>query len=148
MHRAWGAYPDTVVTFAGGLAIDLRRPLTPALRQRLAGLGLEGSFGIVTACNPLGGQLDEAANQRLTMLLGERLAAGNGRAIPAQGGSPDGTHREPGWAVPAPLDEVRRLAADFFQNAIFWFDGDRFFLVPVHAPGEPLPLPPPEPCAG
>lgn len=141
MHRAWGAYPETVLTFPeADVAIDLRRPLTPAMRQRLAGSGLAGPFGVVTACNPLGSPLDEAANRRLTALLASRVA-GYGPPHPAHGSSPDGSHREPGWAIAAPLDEVRRLAADFLQNAVFWYDGDRFVIVPVLAEGAPTPLP-------
>ncbi len=146
MRRPWGDYPDTLLTFAGGLAIDLRRPLSPPLRQRLGELGLGRPFGVVTACNPLGSRLDDAANRRLTSLLGQRILAGYGEARPAQGGSPDGSHREPGWAVPAPLEEVKRLAADFLQNAVFWYDGERFSIVPVLGPGEPLPLPLPAPA--
>lgn len=143
MHRPWGAYPETVITFPDtGLVVDLRRPVTPILRQRLGEVGLTGPFGIVTACNPLGAQIDAAANRRLTTLLGFRVA-GYAGARSAVGGSPDASHREPGWAIPAPLDQVRRLAADFLQNALFWFDGERFAIIPVHGTGEALPLPAP-----
>lgn len=143
MHRPWGAYPETVITFPEtGLVVDLRRPVNPILRQRLGELGLSGRFGVVTACNPLGSEIGAAANRRLTALLGCRVA-GYAGARPAVGGSPDASHREPGWAIPAPFDEVRRLAADFLQNALFWFDGERFSIVPVHAAGDPLPLPAP-----
>ena len=141
MRRPWGAYPETVITFPdSGLVVDLRRPVNPMLRQRLGEIGLSGSFGVVTACNPLGGQVDAAANRRLTTLLASR-AAGYAGSRPAVGGSPDGSHREPGWAIPAPLDELRRLAADFLQNALFWFDGEKFAIIPVHGAGEALPLP-------
>jgi hypothetical protein len=141
MHRAWGAYPETVLAFPeADLVVDLRRPLTPVLRQRLAAGGLGGPFGVVTACNPLGHQLDEPANRRLTTLLGSRIA-GYGQIRLAHGSSPDGSHREPGWAIAAPLDEVLRLASAFLQNAVFWYDGERFFIVPVHGAGEPTPLP-------
>jgi hypothetical protein len=141
MHRPWGAYPETVITFPDtGLVVDLRRPVNPILRQRLGELGLRGPFGIVTACNPLGTEVDAAANRRLTTLLAFR-AAGYAGSRSAVGGSPDASHQEPGWAIPAPLDEVRRLAADFMQNALFWFDGERFSIVPVHGIGEVLPLP-------
>ena len=143
MHRPWGAYPETVITFPDtGLVVDLRRPVTAILRQRLGEIGLSGRFGIVTACNPLGAPIDAAANRRLSALLGCRIAGYEGSRS-AIGGSPDSSHQEPGWAIPASLDQVRRLAADFLQNALFWFDGERFSIVPVHAPGETLPLPAP-----
>lgn len=141
MHRPWRAYPETVITFPdSGLVVDLRCPVNPILRQRLGEIGLGGQFGIVTACNPLGTPADPEANQRLTTLLGSRVAGYEGSRL-AVGGSPDASHQEPGWAIPAPLEVVRRLAADFLQNALFWFDGERFSIVPVHAPGEVLPLP-------
>lgn len=143
MHRPWGAYPDTVITFPEtGLVVDLRRPVHPVLRQRLGAIGLAGSFGIVTACNPLGTPLDAAANRRLTTLLGCRVA-GYAGARSALGSSPDASHQEPGWAIPVPLDQLRRLAADFFQNALFWFDGEKFSIIPVHETGATLPLPAP-----
>jgi len=142
MHRAWGAYPETVLTFPDAdLVVDLRRPLTPAIRRRLGEHGLSGPFAVVTACNPLGTHLDEAANRRLCQVLAMQVAARYPGARPVDGGSPDGTHREPGWAIPASLEEARRLAGEFLQNAVFWFDGERFSVVPVHSPGEPLALP-------
>lgn len=145
MHRAWGAYPETVLTFPeAGIIVDLRRPVGDVLRHRLAS-HLAGPFGVVTACNPLGSGLDPDANERLSTLLAHRIALRYPSARPAQGGSPDGSHREPGWAVPAPLDEVKRLAGDFLQNAVFWYDGERFSIVPVHGSGAVLPLPPGEP---
>jgi len=55
--------------------------------------------------------------------------------------SADGRHVGPGWAIPIPFEEAEMLAARFFQNALFWYDGDRFFIVPVLASGSPLPLP-------
>jgi hypothetical protein len=146
MHRAWGAYPETILTFPdAGIVVDLRRPVSALIRQRLAEHGLGKPFGVVTACNPLGARLDGPANRRLTTLLASRIAAGYAGTRPAQGGSPDGSHQEAGWAIPAPLDQVRRLAADFLQNAVFWYDGERFSIVPVHSSSEALPLPAPEP---
>ena len=142
MHRAWGSYQDTVLTFPDAdLVLDLRRPLTPAIRRRLVELGLGGRFAVITACNPLGTRLDERANRRLCTVLERQVTARYPEARPAQGGSPDGTHREPGWAVPVSLEEARRLAGQFLQNAVFWYDGEKFQLVPVHAPFETVALP-------
>jgi hypothetical protein len=141
MHRPWGAYPETVITFPDtGLVVDLRRPVTPILRQRLGEIGLAGPFGIVTACNPLGTQIGAEVNRRLSAVLGCRVA-GYAGSRPVVGASPDASHQEPGWAIPAPLDQVRRLAAEFLQNALFWFDGERFSIVPVHGAGQALSLP-------
>ena len=96
---------------------------------------------MVTACNPLGRSLEEAANSRLTAVLTALVLDRYPGARLAHGASPDGTHLERGWAIPAPVDEVRALAARFFQNAVFWFDVGCFYIVPVLASLPPLALP-------
>ena len=142
MHPSWGTYPDTVLRFPeAGLAIDLRRSPSPHALRALAELGLTGSFGVVTACEPLGRPLDESSNIRLTTVLTAVVLARYPGARLAHGAAPDGSHLERGWAIPAPLEEVRALAARFFQNAVFWFDAGRFSIVPVLAPLPPLALP-------
>ncbi len=142
MHAAWGPYPDTILQFPGAdLAIDLRRPVAPEALLALARDGLSGPFAVVTACNPLGHPLGERANHRLSAVLSAMVRQHHPGARPAHGGSSDGRHLEPGWAIPVPLDEARRLAARFFQNAVFWFDGTKFVIVPVLASGPQVSLP-------
>lgn len=144
MHRAWGAYPDTILTFPdAGIVVDLRRELTPAIRRRLIDAGLPRAFAVVTSCNPLGRLLDESSNRRLATVLAIQIAAKHPAARPVLGGSPDGSHREPGWALMISLDEAKGLARSFLQNAVFWYDGSCFAIVPVHAPGPALALPAP-----
>jgi hypothetical protein len=142
MPPSWGTYPDTVVCFPeSGLRIDLRRPPAPHDLRALADLGLTGAFGIVTACNPLGRSLEDSVNIRLTAVLTAVVVDRYPGARLAQGSSPDGTHTEPGWAIPASLQEIKTLAARFLQNAVFWFDAGCFSIVPVLASLPPLPLP-------
>jgi hypothetical protein len=142
VHAAWGPYPDTILQFPeADLAIDLRLPVAPEALRALAHDGLGGPFAVVTACNPLGYPLGERANRRLGAVLSAVVKQHHPGARPAHGGSTDGRHLEPGWAVPVPLEEARKLAARFFQNAVFWFDGTKFVIVPVLASGPPLPLP-------
>ena len=142
MPAAWGQYPDTLLHFPdASLSVDLRLPLPAALPRRFAELGLPAGFGVVTACNPLGTALEAPANLRLSTLFDRVVRDRDPGAVRALGGSPDGAHEEPGWAIPAPLPELARLAAEFLQNALFWFDGERFAIVPVLAPGPHLPLP-------
>lgn len=141
---AWDAYRETVVRFPGaGLSVDLRRPLGEAERSGFGRLGLPGSFSIVTACNPLGRILEPEANRRLAAQLDAVVAWGWPGARRADGGSPDGRHVEPGWALPGSLDPGRAIAGRFLQRALFWYDGDRFFIVPVHPAGPAVALPPP-----
>jgi hypothetical protein len=144
MPTAWGPYSDTVLHFPeAALDLDLRVALPPAAPRQLAKLGLHGPFAVITACNPLGIELDAAANQRLAAVLTSLVRERYPGAVAVQGGSPDGRHQEPGWAIAAPLDQLRRLARAFLQNALFWFDETRFVIVPVLAPGQTLPLPAP-----
>jgi hypothetical protein len=148
---AWGRYPDTILQFpSAGIDIDLRQPLSPRALLVLAIAGLARPFAVVTACNPLGCSLDDSANRRLSAVLTGLVQDRFPGARPAHGTSPDGAHVEPGWAIPAPLEEARSLATRFLQNAVFWFDGIRFSIVPVHAAGPLLTLPigPADPAAG
>jgi hypothetical protein len=48
---------------------------------------------------------------------------------PADGVSPDGTHREDGLAVWVSEAEARSIAHDFDQLAYFWFDSHRVWMV-------------------
>ena len=142
MAAAWGDYPDTVLRFPpSDLRIDLRLPLSRSALQRLADLGLQRPFAVITACNPLGRRLEPAGNRRLAAVLTQLVHDRYPGAHEAHGISPDESHREPGWALPIGQLEAERLAAQFLQNALFWFDGARFLILPVLAPGEPLPLP-------
>lgn len=142
MHPSWGRYPDTLLRFPeAGLRIDLRRPVSPADQRALANIGLPGPFAVVTSCNPLGRSLEESSNNRLTAVLTALVLERYPGARLAHGASPDGAHLERGWAIPASLDEVRGLAARFFQNGVFWFDAGCFYIVPVLAPLPKLALP-------
>ena len=142
MHPAWGPYPDTVLQFSeAGLTVDLRRAISPQARTALAQLGLGRSFGVITACNPMGRFAGEPANSRLHAVLSAIVLLRYPGAVRADGQAASGTHREPGWALPISLEEMRELAARFFQNAVFWFEEGRFQIVPVLATLPPLPLP-------
>lgn len=136
----WGPYPETVLHFPD-LRVDLRRPVPPDLVQSLRRLGLAAPFAVVTASNPLGIPLDKSVNRWLAAVLNSVVRLRYPAALPADGGAPDGAHVEPGWAISAPLLDVRRLAAGFLQNALFWFDGESFSIEPVLAPGQAVALP-------
>lgn len=142
MNAPWGRYAETTLRFPdSGLTLDLRLPLPAATPARFAELGLSQPFAIVTACNPLGIELEAAANRRLSAVLGHLVRERYPGAVRANGGSPDGRHEEEGWAIPVPLPVAERLAAEFLQNALFWFDGTRCFILPVLGTGPVLPLP-------
>jgi len=138
----WDRYAETTLRFPDtGLTLDLRLPLPATTPVRLGELKLVTPFAVVTACNPLGVELDAASNRRLTAVLGSLVRERYPAAIRANGGSPDGRHEEEGWALPVPLPVAERLAAEFLQNALFWYDGARCFILPVLGTGPVLPLP-------
>jgi hypothetical protein len=138
----WASYGDTILRFPGaGLDLDLRHPIGEAERKELRRLGLSGTFSVVTACNPLGRVLEPTANRRLSAQFDVVVLQQWHDARRADGYAPDGAHGEAGWALPGPIEPARDLAARFFQRALFWYDDDRFYVVPVLAPGPILPLP-------
>ena len=136
-------YPDTVLEFQTRppFSVDLRRPVDLATLAWLRDAGLGEPFAIVTACNPGGAQLDEKENRVQTGNLEASLRAGGLAIIHVDGCSPDRTHREPEFAVLLPLEDALALALHFGQDALFWFDGERFWLVAGDGSREPLPPP-------
>lgn len=144
MSSSWPSYLDTQLRFPDAdLTIDLRRPVSAPARTTLQALGLAGPFAIVTACNPRGRLLDAAANRRLALLLDLAVRDRFPGARSAHGLSPDGRHAEPGWALPAPRAEAARLAAQFFQEAMFWYEDGAFWIVPVLGRDREVRLPAP-----
>lgn len=146
-------YPRTVLSFEGGPRIDLRRPLSAADRRALAALELGPTFTVLTAENPggdEGGSLspDELAdrqrqNTRRILRLEEHLAR---EPIPFRrvaASVPGGGHVEHCVAVAGSRDEATRLAAARDQVALFWYDGERFWLWPARVAQTPRPLPAP-----
>jgi len=130
---SWARYPDTVLEIYrdGTVRIDLRERLDPDDCRRLRDLGLGATFAVVTAANPRGLALGEAENHVRAELLDTEVVARGVRFLRADGVSPDGAHREVGVAVAMPLQAACELAARYEQSALFWFDGERFWIIPV-----------------
>lgn len=133
------SYRATVLDF-GVFEVDLGRPLVEVRRAALARLLPEPSFAVITACNP-GTLLDPAENERRTRLLAEELDAREAPLVPVLGCSPDREHREESFAVAIERAAAADMARDFDQEAIFWYDGERFWLVGALQEFEPIPLP-------
>jgi uncharacterized protein DUF3293 len=138
----WATYPDTIVEIHAvpPCRIDLRRPVSPAIARRLRELGLGDAWAVVTAHNP-GRIADPTENERRELELSAAVAASGVPCLRADGVSPDGAHREPGFAVALDQDRAVALASSFGQSAIFWFDGERFWLVPALVGDRPVELP-------
>lgn len=142
--------PSQIETYAGTIlifpdpdsfAVDLRRPLRPLDGLALARRGLSGPFGVVTAYDPFGRPSTAERNAARHLRLLDAVGKLGVRAIAVDGASPDLMHREASLAIQVPRDVVIRLAREFQQDAIFWFDEDRFWLIPAGASFDPTPLP-------
>ena len=140
----WRYYSETVLEIRHALRVlrvDLRDVLSDELRSDLRCLGGRGEFGIITAANPLGHQLSGAENDRRRLELEAALNASDSSFCPADGVSPDGRHRESGFAAWLDDDEVRAVAEQFEQTAFFYFDGAAFWLVTTNGTRDPIRLP-------
>ena len=142
---SWEAYPNTILEFGSipKIAIDLRQPITVDTRQALKEIGFETTFTVLTACNPLGTIADQEENRSRTGQLEMELKALGVVMVPADGVSPDGKHREGGYAVAIPVTRAETLAKKFGQSAFFCFDGDQFWIMPALVQVEPMSLPGP-----
>lgn len=95
----------------------------PATRTALAAIGLGAPFGVLTAFNPRGIELDEADNSRRASELETELVSLGLEFVKVDCCSPDRSHCECGVAVIAPRDQVLEVARRWEQIAIFWWDG-------------------------
>lgn len=119
-------YANTVFDFDGLGTLDLRAPVGERERTLLAAVGLHGAFAVLSAFPAFGERRDDVHAALLTHRLRGLIGLHGVPAIPLLARSPDGSHREP--SVAACVDEPTALAiARFFaQDALFWFDGQRF----------------------
>ena len=134
-------YASTVFEFEGLGTVDLREPVGARERALLAAAGLHGAFAVLSAFPAFGAARDEARGTLLTHRLRGLVGLHGVPALPLLARSPDGSHREP--SVAAAVDEATALAiARFFaQDALFWFDGERFSIRWTGPrPTTPLPL--------
>lgn len=153
-REKWTEYGETVLRFhdPDGFDLDLRRPVDAAARQALALIGLDVPFAVFTAENPEGANAEDAPTgaeqdrrERRNVDRRSRLETElRSRELPHRhldGVTPDGDYREHCVAVPLPREQAVELARRFDQLALFWFDGSRFWLIPVDAREQPAPLP-------
>ena len=117
---SWSDYAETILEFPGalGFRVDLRSPLTPTAVARLGSLGIGDQFAVVTPCNSQGRQASASENAMLVARLRADLQGTASRFVRADGTSPDGRHREAGFAIALPLEEAVRLARGLEQSAL------------------------------
>jgi hypothetical protein len=145
---SWAQYPCTVLEIhraeagAAMMEVDLRVPISDSTARELRELGLGPRWAVITAYNPHGQNRDPGGNAARHAKLEAALRESGKAFLRADGRSPDASHREIGLAVGLPQPDAAALAARFGQSAIFWFDGEAFWLVSAAAAAEPIRLPP------
>jgi hypothetical protein len=137
-------YLQTVLAFGEGpdaFCVDLRQAIDRRVRRRLHRIGLVDPFAVITACNPKGQVLSEPENRERSVALERELRRLGLPVFAVEGHSPDGAHREPGYAAPLDHWEAREIGCRFGQNAVFWHDGARMWLLGAIVDWPPTPLP-------
>jgi uncharacterized protein DUF3293 len=112
-----------------------------AVRETLRGLGLERAFGVITAEDPLGATQSPEVNERLAAELRVEMDEAHAKYVAVDACSPDHAHCESSLAVVMDLTSLVDVARRYAQLAIFWFDGDAFWIMPVLSSNAPLRLP-------
>ena len=139
----WTAYANTVLRFEGQrqIKIDLRLPLSDETRRVLTILLPEKTFAIVTPFNPGGRRAPAWANRWRYFRMRASLVARALPFAPADGESPDGRHRERGFAIAMGRGNAATLARSRGQLALYWFDGEAFWINDVRTTRPPQRLP-------
>ena len=123
------------------IKVDLRLPIGDELQHLLTKLGLGARFAVVTPCDPRGKRASAWRNRLRYYLMRRRLVSLNLKFVAADGESPDGRHRERGFAIAMSRSEAAALARELEQLALYWFDGRTFWIDGALASRAPQPLP-------
>lgn len=139
----WKWYPETVLIFATEprLEIDLRATPGPDAVAALAAAGLDKPFAIMTAYDPRGENLSAEDNKRRQRDLERRLSNENYPFRSVDCCSPDRSHCECSVAVIMPQEQAIALGRELEQIAIFWFDGNGFWIIGAVLETDPMLLP-------
>jgi hypothetical protein len=139
----WTAYANAILLIGEEpqIKVDLRMPVSDDLRHLLTKLGLGPTFAIVTPFDPRGLRAPAWKNQerhhRTRALLDSRKL----KFVAADGESRDTTHRERGFALAMGRRDAAALARELEQLALYWFDGEAFWIDGALAARAPQRLP-------
>ncbi|HVF41324.1 MAG TPA: DUF3293 domain-containing protein [Gemmatimonadaceae bacterium] len=139
----WSRYPETVLIFAGDpeVYIDLREPVPPATKKAMKAIGLGEPFGVLTAFNPRGQDVDEEENAKRSEELENELTSSGDEFVRVDACAPDRAHCECSVALKAPRARVVDIAKRWEQIAIFWWDGSNFWIEGAISDADPMQLP-------
>lgn len=139
----WPRYPETILTFATqpSFEIDLRQIPSESALAMLKAAELGDPFAIITAFDPRGQDLSPAENEERRRALDRRLTASGYRFERVDCCSPDRSHCEGSVAVAMRQEDAVALAKELRQVAIFWFDGQRFWVLGALVDTDALMLP-------
>lgn len=142
LDERWSSYPETVLYFSGDseVMVDLRVEVSPAIRRGLAALGLN-QFAVLTAFNPRGVDIGEDENNRRMKELEAELTSSGDSFVRVDACSPDRSHCECSVALSDDFDRAIDIAKRWEQIAIFWFDGQSFWIYGAIESIEPVRLP-------
>jgi hypothetical protein len=104
-------------------------------RSEIVPLPPPEAFAILSAQATTGSTWSPERNASADAALKRVLVERGGWLHRLVGYSPKTQHAEPSWAAVMPLEEACRLGQEFFQDAIYWVEHDRLFVLECHAPG-------------
>ncbi|MEO7216853.1 MAG: DUF3293 domain-containing protein [Gemmatimonadaceae bacterium] len=104
-------------------------------------LGFERAFCVVTAEDPMGARQPPDLNDALVARLREQARKIDAVQVDVDACGVDGSHCERSIAIEIDIQAAIRLADVYRQLAIFWFDGDAFWIIPVRSNKAKLKLP-------
>ncbi len=120
MSSAWDAYVGAVIRIVAPGGVCWLRPAPPGTTQGEYPDPGQRTIYILTAHNPQGQVVSDAANAAAEAKLTAELARRGLTWWPADGGDPSWSHVEPGAAVTGLTEAgVLALAAEYGQEAIF-----------------------------
>lgn len=143
MTVSWMTYVDTVLVFHGPpqyqIAVD--QPITENDRDYFKQVGLAGEFVVFTAENPSGQGMRPEENEQRTKDLYTYLRNENIFYHTVDGYAPDMSVHEPSVAAAVSVDAGRQLGEKYGQLAVFWYDGQDFWVVEAKQDGGMQKLP-------
>ncbi|MEP4079737.1 DUF3293 domain-containing protein [Haloferula sp.] len=90
---------------------------------------LPGEFAIITGYNPMDEASSDEENLQADRQLRDHLENKGLAHFRVTGQSPDGSHREPGWAISMIRAEAVELARCFRQRALWWIEDGELLII-------------------